>query len=132
MSFPMIDKVCLSDENKIITKKLLSIAEPVYEIHFPFFPVLPAVLMLEHIKQSIDLFLKKRCGSQEGIWFVKYIRKLKIYKSLIPGDIMHSEVIFISKNNNEYIFEAQIYNESGVVAKIKEIVVQSMEVKHEE
>ncbi len=123
MSFVMVDKICEIDPNSIKTKKLLSIAEPVYEIHFPFYPVLPAVLLLENVKQSIDLFLNKDKKEQHTLNFLKNVKKIKVYKSVFPGDVITTEIKLIQKKENEYIFDASIYNGSNVVAKFKEFAV---------
>ena len=125
MSFMMVDKVQQISEMSINTCKLLSIAEDVYEIHFPYYPVLPAVLLLEHIKQSIDIFIQINFDAKFA--FIKRINKLKVYRSVFPGDIIHSKIIFTSKENNNYYFDAIIYHNSEITTKIKNMVVTAME-----
>lgn len=121
MSFRMVDKICEVSDSGIKTIKLLSIAEPVYEIHFPFFPVLPAVLLLENVKQSIDLYIRK--NEKEKTCFFKGVRKLKVYKALQPGDAIFTEVCLISKADDCYVFEANIYHDEMIAAKLKEVKV---------
>ncbi len=122
MSFIMVDQVCEVNDSSIKTIKLLSIAEPVYEIHFPFFPVLPAVLLLENVKQSIDLFMKKN-GEEEKVYFFNGIKKLKVYKALFPGDAIITEVSLTRKVDDYYLFDANIYNNEMIAAKLKEVKV---------
>jgi len=122
MSFIMVDKICDMNSAGIKTLKLLSIAEPVYEIHFPFFPVLPAVLLLENVKQSVDLFIKKNEEDYKTCFF-KGIKKLKVYKAVYPGDVIVTEVFLIRKTNDNYFFEANIYNNTIITAKLKEFSV---------
>ncbi|MEY8352658.1 hypothetical protein AALB39_04785 [Lachnospiraceae bacterium 54-53] len=122
MSFIMVDRICEISASGIKTMKLLSIAEPVYEIHFPFFPVLPAVLLLENVKQSIDLFIKEK-GEAGGKCFMKGIRKLKVYKAVYPGDVINTEIFLIRKTDDTYIFEANIYKNETITAKLKEFSV---------
>ena len=121
MSFMMVDKICEVSSSCIRTIKLLSIAEPVYEIHFPFFPVLPAVLLLENVKQSIDIFLRN--NKEEGICSFKGVKKLKVYKALYPGDAIYTEVFLIGKADDCYVFNANIYNNEIIAAKLKEVKV---------
>lgn len=125
MSFVMVDKVLQISDKGINTCKLLSIAEDVYEIHFPYYPVLPAVLLLEHIKQSIDIFIQKKFNAKFAL--INRIDKLKVYKSVFPGDIIHSKIVIISKENNNYCFDAIIYHNSEVATKVRSIVVTAME-----
>lgn len=122
MSFIMVDRVCEVNASSIKTIKLLSIAEPVYEIHFPFFPVLPAVLLLENVKQSIDLFMKKN-GEEGKVYFFNGIKKLKVYKALCPGDAIITEVSLTRKVDDYYLFDANIYNNERIAAKLKEVKV---------
>lgn len=121
MSFKMVDKICEVSYSSIKTIKLLSIAEPVYEIHFPFFPVLPAVLLLENVKQSIDIFIRN--NEEEKICFFQGVKKLKVYKALYPGDGIFTEVFLISKTEDCYVFDATIYHNETIAAKLKEVKV---------
>lgn len=127
MSFIMTDELCEIKANCIKTRKLLSIAEPVYEIHFPFFPVLPAVLLLENVKQSIELFLNQE-KDKPDTYLLSGVKKMKIYRSVFPGDIIITEAKLIREETDKYIFDATIYKDSIVVAKIKEVgVIQEKE-----
>jgi len=52
MHFSMVDRVLEQSEGRIVTVKLVSNAEEYLRDHFPGFPVLPGVLMLESMVQA--------------------------------------------------------------------------------
>lgn len=52
MHFSMVDRVLEQSEERIVTIKLVSNAEEYLRDHFPGFPVLPGVLMLESMVQA--------------------------------------------------------------------------------
>ena len=54
----MIDNIIYLDTHRIITERRLTMSEDVFGDHFPLFPVLPGVLLLEMISQSLTLFLE--------------------------------------------------------------------------
>lgn len=52
MHFCLIDRVLERDENRVVATKLVSNAEEYLRDHFPGFPVLPGVMMLEAMVQA--------------------------------------------------------------------------------
>ena len=54
MRFTLVDRIVLLEPGaKIVTVKTLSLAEEYLADHFPRFPVMPGVLMLEAMTQSV-------------------------------------------------------------------------------
>lgn len=66
MKFQLIDTVLEAGEAHIVTAKLVSRAEEYLGDHFPTFPVLPGVMMLESMTQSARQLLQ-RTGWSEPI-----------------------------------------------------------------
>ncbi|HOF18642.1 MAG TPA: beta-hydroxyacyl-ACP dehydratase, partial [Phycisphaerae bacterium] len=53
MKFHLVDKIeSIEPGKRIVTTKALSLAEEYLADHFPAFPVLPGVMMLEALTQS--------------------------------------------------------------------------------
>ena len=52
MHFALIDRVVERDESRLVAVKAVSLSEEYLQDHFPSFPVLPGVFMLEALVQS--------------------------------------------------------------------------------
>ena len=57
MKFDLVDQVLEQDEKRIVTIKQVTLAEEYLADHFPGFPILPGVLMLEAMVQAASKLL---------------------------------------------------------------------------
>ena len=58
MKFNLIDKIESISDDRIVASKQVSLAEEYLADHFPTFPVLPGVLMLEALTQAAGWLLR--------------------------------------------------------------------------
>ena len=84
MHFNLIDRVLERTEIQIITLKHVSSAEEYLQDHFPSFPVLPGVMMLEAMTQAGRLFLDPD-NTAELPWVLTQARALKYGAFVRPG-----------------------------------------------
>lgn len=84
MHFNLIDRVLERNDNQIITLKHVSSAEEYLQDHFPSFPVLPGVMMLEAMTQASRLFLDPD-NTSELPWVLTQARALKYGSFVRPG-----------------------------------------------
>lgn len=108
--FLMVDKVLELTEEKIVTQKNVTITEPFFTGHFPRVPIFPGVLIVENMAQSCGLLSRKviprENGAREG--FLIGVDKLKIYKKVIPGDVLESTCEFKKKVMDYLIFKCKV------------------------
>ncbi|MCP3659540.1 MAG: 3-hydroxyacyl-ACP dehydratase FabZ [Bacteroidetes bacterium] len=93
--FIMIDKILYLDENKIISKKNVTINEPYFEGHFPNNPIMPGVLQVEALAQTGAVMMVKKVDNPSKYWtYFLGIENCKFRKMVIPGDelIMQCEL----------------------------------------
>ena len=91
MKFNLIDKVeALSDE-RIIAVKYVSLAEEYLADHFPTFPVLPGVMMLEAVTQAAGWLLHHRSGFAKSMAVLKEARNVKYGSFVAPGNFLRVE-----------------------------------------
>ncbi|HYO07817.1 MAG TPA: hypothetical protein VER17_02490 [Tepidisphaeraceae bacterium] len=94
MKFNLIDKVESLSDDKIVAVKYVSLAEEYLADHFPTFPVLPGVMMLEAITQAAGWLMHRRTGFGKSIAVLKEARNVKYGSFVAPGNFLRVEVEF--------------------------------------
>jgi 3-hydroxyacyl-[acyl-carrier-protein] dehydratase len=106
VKFNLIDKVeSLSDE-KIVAVKYVSLAEEYLADHFPTFPVLPGVMMLEAVTQAAGWLLHHRRGFGRSMAVLKEARNVKYGSFVAPGNFLRVEVDFMKDTDAGASFKA--------------------------
>ena len=95
MKFNLIDKVESLSSERIVAVKYVSLAEEYLADHFPTFPVLPGVMMLEAITQAAGWLLHHRRGFDRSMAVLKEARNVKYGSFVAPGNFLHIEVDFL-------------------------------------
>ncbi len=106
MHFCLVDVVLEQTPDRIVTIKQVSAAEEYLQDHFPGFPVLPGVMMIEALVQAGRLLLAERAhdarlvlGSARAIKYGSFVR---------PGETLRVEVAFgKALDNGAYELKAE-------------------------
>lgn len=105
MKFVLLDRiVALEPGRSIVTRKALSLAEEYLADHFPTFPVMPGVMMLEALVQSAA-FLVRATNDFATSMVVLEEAKNVTYKSFVsPGRVLELKVdaVRIDARNSEF------------------------------
>lgn len=88
--FDLVDRVLELSDDRIVTLKHVSAAEEYLQDHFPTFPVLPGVLMLEAMVQAARRLLASRGDDPRAV--LGKVRALKYGRFVKPGSSMRIEV----------------------------------------
>lgn len=98
MRFILIDKIEeLRAGEYIRTRKNLSLAEEYLADHFPYFAVMPGVLMLEALTQSAAWLIRVTDNFADSIVTLKEARNVKYGKFVTPGETLRLEVSILSR-----------------------------------
>lgn len=84
MHFNLVDRVIERSESHIVTLKHVSSAEEYLQDHFPGFPVLPGVMMLESMTQAARQLLDPDDQAQSP-WVLTQAKALKYGSFVRPG-----------------------------------------------
>ena len=88
--FVLVDKVLSLDLGKeIVAVKNVSINEPFFPGHFPYYPVMPGVLIVEAMAQAAAILSFKTMGqkpSDDSVYYFAGIDKARFKKPVSPGD----------------------------------------------
>ena len=86
MKFILIDKVVHIDSpNEIKTVKSVSLAEEYLGDHFPIFPVLPGVLLLEGLIESASWLVRESQNFANSMVLLEQARNVKYKSFAAPG-----------------------------------------------
>ena len=92
MKFNLIDRVEELSHTRIVCIKQVSLAEEYLADHFPTFPVLPGVMMLEAATQAAGWLLHHRTDFACSMSVLKEARNVKYGQFVAPGDELRLEV----------------------------------------
>ena len=106
MKFNLIDKVEQLSDEKIVAVKYVSLAEEYLADHFPTFPVLPGVLMLEAITQAAGWLLHHRRKFGASMAVLKEAKNVKYGSFVAPGNFLRVEVDFMKDTGAGATFKA--------------------------
>jgi 3-hydroxyacyl-[acyl-carrier-protein] dehydratase len=86
MRFILIDKIVLLETgNRIKTVKCVSLAEEYLADHFPVFPVLPGVLLLQGLIESASWLVRETENFAHSMILLEEARNIKYKSFLSPG-----------------------------------------------
>ena len=87
MKFVLIDKIVSLESGKSIkTVKNVSLSEEYLADHFPTFPVLPGVLLLEGLIESASWLVREKEDFAHSMVLLEQARNVKYKSFLAPGE----------------------------------------------
>ncbi|WP_096272636.1 3-hydroxyacyl-ACP dehydratase FabZ [Paucisalibacillus globulus] len=91
--FLLVDKVLEMDEGqRVVGLKNVSANEPFFQGHFPDYPVMPGVLIVEALAQTGAIAMLGKEENRGKIGFLAGIDKCRFKRQVKPGDQLRLEV----------------------------------------
>jgi 3-hydroxyacyl-[acyl-carrier-protein] dehydratase len=91
--FLFVDEIVQADEKKIVAKHVFTEKEFFFKGHFPGYPVVPGVILVETMAQSGGAGLRKLgVLSGDSLFFFATADKVKFRRQVRPGDELRSEI----------------------------------------
>jgi len=122
MKFYLVDRIeLLQPGRKIVTSKALSLAEEYLADHFPAFPVMPGVLMLEALTQAAAWLVRLQQDFAKSIVMLKKAQNVRYAYFVTPGNTLRCEVDALSINGESAKFKGAGYvgDKLAVSAKLE-------------
>ena len=109
--FLLVDRVLeLESHKRIKALKNVSINEPVFAGHFPGYPVMPGVLILEALAQAAAILSIVTLGEdrpKDQIYYFAGIDRARFKRPVEPGDQLQLEVDFARELRGIAFFKAK-------------------------
>lgn len=121
MRFTLVDRVVeLVPGKKITAIKNLSMAEEYLADHFPGFPVLPGVLMLEAMTQAAAWLVRVTEDFEHSMVVLKEARNVKYNKFVEPGQTLTVTAELLGQDEQEVKLKAygEVDGQQAVSARL--------------
>jgi len=115
--FLLVDRIIeLEPEVRAVGIKNVTINEQFFQGHFPDYPIMPGVLIVEAMAQVAGI-LARRSGAEGNTVFFMAIDKAKFRKPVVPGDQIRFDVNIIQHRNAVWKFAGKAFVDDSVVSE---------------
>jgi len=99
--FLFVDEIVEATNEKIVARHVFTENEFFFKGHFPQYPIVPGVILVETMAQSGGAGMKKLLAQKEGangdseegmLFFLASVDKVKFRRQVRPGELVRSEI----------------------------------------
>ncbi len=116
MRFELIDRVLEQEGDRLVAVKSVTAAEEYLGDHFPGFPVLPGVMMLEALVQAGRRLVAQR-GLCDGNLVLAEVRNVRYGNMVRPGQSLRVEVTLQQATAGRYDFKGAGHVDDSVAVQ---------------
>ena len=116
--FLFIDEVLEVSNDLIVAKRFVSPREDFFKGHFPNFPIMPGVLVLEAMAQSSALLgshIMSQSADDKSMYLLCGVEKVRFKKKVLPGDTLIFKSSVLSSKRGIWKFKCSAYSEEELV-----------------
>jgi 3-hydroxyacyl-[acyl-carrier-protein] dehydratase len=118
--FLMVDRILETSEDKIVGIKNVTVNEPHFTGHFPNFPVMPGVLIVEAMAQVGGvLILKSVTDRNDKLVLLASVEEAKFRRPVVPGDQLRIEMTMVKRKASVAVMQGVATVDGVVVAEAK-------------
>src|SRR6266700_7835625 len=96
--FLLVDSILELEELRVVGIKNVSVNEPFFQGHFPDFPVMPGVLIVEAMAQTAGVHVFRTVEDRASMnVFLVSIDAARVRRSVVPGEQLRMEMTVIKR-----------------------------------
>jgi len=119
--FLLVDRIVELEADRVVGIKNVTANEPFFQGHFPDFPVMPGVLIIEAMAQAAGVLVLKSIPDRESkLVLLVAVENARFRRPVVPGDSLRMEMKVIKR-------KASVAKMAGV-ATVDGVVVAEAEV----
>ncbi|MCA9049803.1 MAG: 3-hydroxyacyl-ACP dehydratase FabZ [Planctomycetaceae bacterium] len=118
--FLWLDEVTEITEDHIVARKLLTADLPVFQGHYPNFPVFPGVLQCEACFQAGAVLISRIMDVSGGeVPVVTRLNNTQFRRMVRPGDTIQLEVKLTERLSNAFFLSGRVTVDGKVTARLE-------------
>lgn len=120
--YPMllVDRIVEMDADRIVGIKSVTHNEPFFQGHFPDFPVMPGVLIVEALAQTAGvLVLKSIADRASKLVLLVAIENARFRKPVLPGDQLRMEMKVLKRKASVAKMAGVATVDGAIVAEVE-------------
>ena len=123
IDYMFIDKAEVIPGKEAWGKKLASMQDWYFKIHFPGDPVMPGVFVMEAIMTTGSLAVYTISGKKDIKLLFNDCSNMKLFKSVRPGDILNTHAILEMYNRGVAKFYGEAFTDGGMVCRMNFVLI---------
>jgi 3-hydroxyacyl-[acyl-carrier-protein] dehydratase len=114
MQFQLIDRIDAHEPGKFLRGcKFLALGEEYLADHFPRFPVMPGVLMLQTLVEAASWLWRATSGYEHAVIALREVKNVKYGSFMLPGRRMDIGVDWSKQAGDSVTFKGKASDDSG-------------------
>jgi 3-hydroxyacyl-[acyl-carrier-protein] dehydratase len=123
MRFALLDRISeLEPGQRIVATKSPTLSEEYLQDHFPMFPVMPGVLMLEAMYQASAWLLRATDNFTHSMVLLKEAKNIKYSGFVKPGETLEIESELQQREGNQSWFKTVGRRDGQIVVRAKMLI----------
>src|SRR5947208_17042638 len=130
--FLLVDRIIELSEDRIVGIKNVTVNEPFFQGHFPDFPVMPGVLIVEAMAQTAGVHVLRTVEDRASMnVFLVSVDAARFRRPVVPGDQLRMEMTVIrrkgtvAKMAGRATVDGALVAEAEVMCKIEDKKVET-------
>jgi beta-hydroxyacyl-ACP dehydratase FabZ len=118
--FLLVDRIVEMDAERVVGIKNVTHNEPFFQGHFPDFPVMPGVLIVEAMAQTAGVMVLASMPDRGSkLVLLVAIESARFRKPVVPGDTLRMEMAVIKRKASVAKFAGRATVDGKVVAEVE-------------